>query len=236
VFSSDTKQEMEDRGETTSSSLDLALADVEILRSAYPDETSLDDTPSTAFPLHLVLHLSETAYIQLEWNEGYPVTSNVQVPVYRSKRPSDHARLEQAVAAVRITAASCLSEGVEGGLACCAAALDAFHSSSAVDQHDTTKIAPDPIDDDHRNGSSSLLSRSDGAPIPSPPQQQPVYTWMIGEPLVDRKSVFLAHLCRIHVESQVEPAIQQLLHSHSKYQRATHNMVRAVCATADDDL
>jgi Uncharacterized protein family UPF0029 len=134
---------------------------------------------------------------------------------------------------VRITAASCLSEGVEGGLACCAAALDAFHShNSTVDQLDTTTIAPDPIDDDNRNGTFSLWNRPDGAPIPStpePPQQPPHYTWMIGEPLVDRKSVFLAHLCRIQVESQVQPAIQQLLHSHSKYQRATHNMVRVVC-------
>jgi Uncharacterized protein family UPF0029 len=213
-----------------SSSLDLALADVEILRSAYPDETSLDDNPSAAFPLHLVLHLSETAYIQLEWNYGYPVTSNVHVAVYRSKRPSDHGRLEQAVAAVRIAAASCQSEGVEGGLACCAAAWDAFHSHSTVDQHDTT-IAPTPIDDDNRNGTSSLLIRPDGAPIPSisPPPQQPHYAWMIGEPLTDRKSVFLAHLCRIQLESQIQPAIQQLLQSHSKYQRATHNMVRVVC-------
>jgi Uncharacterized protein family UPF0029 len=55
-----------------------------------------------------------------------------------------------------------------------------------------------------------------------------VFPWITGQPLVDRKSTFLAHACPVSCEADVKIAMQQLLDSHSKYRRATHNMVRKV--------
>ena len=50
------------------------------------------------------------------------------------------------------------------------------------------------------------------------------YTWISGQPLLDRKSSFQAHLCEVYSENDVREALYQLLTSSSKIQRATHNM------------
>ena len=50
------------------------------------------------------------------------------------------------------------------------------------------------------------------------------YHWISGEPLLDKKSSFQAHLCEVHSEEDVRGALQQLLTSSSKIQRASHNM------------
>ena len=52
------------------------------------------------------------------------------------------------------------------------------------------------------------------------------HVWISGEPLVDRKSTFVAHICRVVTERDVHEALHQLLDRNSKLQRATHNMVR----------
>lgn len=192
-------------------SLELALADVEILRSAYPDETSCccaTGSGCSQFPLHVTLHLSETAYIELEIVTGYPVSSNVQVATYRSTA-IERQRLERAVALVRATSAQCLEDGTEGGLACCAVAFDAWNDSGVQEALGNVT-------------ESSLLNVVSSSSSPT----VATFEWISGKPLHDRKSTFQAHMCRLESEADVRPAVQQLL-NNSKLQRATHNMVRS---------
>lgn len=182
-------------------SLELALADVEILESAYPDE--IRTTGAQAFPLSVTLNVSELAFIEFELVNGYPTSSNVRVARYRSTKPSDYTRLEVAVAAARTAAQECLEEQIEGGLACCAAAMEAWNS-----QPEETSVSPVP-------------STNNCLVPPSSPMR--TYDWITGEPLVDRKSTFQAHLCLVQSEPDVRSALDQLL-SIPRIQRATHNM------------
>jgi hypothetical protein len=188
-------------------SLDRALSDLELLASAYPDETH-STTARIQFPLHVTLKLSDTAHCQLEYTEGYPETSNVQISSYRSSRSDEKARMEAAVTAIRRTAEDCLQEGIEGGLACCAAAMEAWS-----DEGVNTTIVED---------------EEEEVVVKTEQTASKQYEWMSGEPLLDRKSTFQAHVCRIFSQSDVSPALQQLLQSNSKLRRATHHMVRSV--------
>ena len=196
--------------------LERALADVEMLTSAYPDETTIPATATAAFPLSITLHLSEQAHCVLQYVEGYPERTNIQIASYRCSHQKDHkARMQAVLEAVRTTAAACLEEGMEGGLSCCAAALEAWNESPE------TAIVND--DDDNESGVSTLSSLM-------PPVPQRRFVWHSGDPLLDRKSTFQAHVCRmIQSESDVSIALQQLLDSSNKFRRATHNMVRVCC-------
>ena len=125
------------------SSLELALADIEMMRAAYPDETSTIDSIPEAFPIVVTLQLNKSDFIDLEFGHGYPTRSNIQVLRYRSSKQNE--RLERAVAAVRRTAQECLENGVEGGLACCAAALEAWNEcqdESAPVKEETVACPP----------------------------------------------------------------------------------------------
>ena len=193
----------------SSSCLSHALADIEILQSAYPDETSQPtETSPTAFPLHLTLHLTEDAYIELAFVEGYPHRTNVQVAKYRSSRLK-HAQIELAVAAVRETAAECLEAGAEGGFACCAAAFQAWQEAEEAAAAETA------------NTMASSHAKSEEAATPSKKFQ-----WVSGTPLLDRKSTFQAHICRVTSELDVQLALDELIGSSNKIQKASHNMVR----------
>ena len=187
-------------------SLDRALADVELLLSAYPDEAKAihDDDSAASFPLRVQLTLSETALITLEWEEGYPVKSSIQIQSYRSS-PNEKLRMEITVTAVRAAAAEALGDQVEAGFMCAAAARDVW------DAH---------LEAEHEKEEELHMVLQ--ATLAMPPSK--VYEWKTGEPLIDRKSSFLCHICRIEKESDVKPALSQLLES-SKLQRATHNMV-----------
>jgi Uncharacterized protein family UPF0029 len=191
-------------------SLDLALADIELLLSAYPDETvfAVEEGGSSMdhqeFPLVVTLHLSENALMDLEFNEGYPTTVALKVLRYRSTK--DHDRLEEAVKAVQKTAFECLTDGMEGALPCCAAAFTAWNEIDQVE-----------------GGVSHVLNAAN--PSPGVDFNNYAFTWTSGEPLLDRKSSFQAHACRIIAVQDVKAALQQLL-SNNKIMRATHNMVR----------
>jgi hypothetical protein len=203
--------------EPAESSLDLALADIELLRSAYPDETVFaegdgdghagKDHCHLTFPLAVTLHLSENALMELEFNEGYPTIAALKVSKYRSTK--DHDRLEAAVKAVQKTALECLEDGMEGALPCCAAAFEAWNEvEESCDRIETASRS-------HDAAGSSLAFDPKGS----------TFTWTSGEPLTDRKSSFQAHACRIASEQDVKTALQQLL-SNNKIMKATHNMVR----------
>ena len=51
------------------------------------------------------------------------------------------------------------------------------------------------------------------------------YKWISGKPLMDKKSTFQAHLCRVSTERDVYAALDQLIAGSSKLQRASHNML-----------
>lgn len=210
---------------TSEESLDRAMADVELLLSAYPDEAKAvptnssddaddaDDAPS-AFPLQVQLKFSETACITLEWVQGYPVETTVQVHSYRSSNSRENARLHGAVQAVRAAAAEALADQIEAGFTVVAAAKETWDEQLQAEQSAQQQQASDT-----REG----LDASDSARQKS---THPVYEWATGEPLTDRKSAFQAHVCRIKGEADVGAALSQLMDSNSKLHRATHNMVR----------
>jgi hypothetical protein len=202
-------------------SFEAAWADVEMLSAAYPDETIVSQTDTTTFPLHVTFRFSETAHIQLELVSGYPTDTGIQVVSYRSK-PDEKARMEEAVTIVRSTAKECLDDGIEGGFACCAAALQAWNDFRGG-WHSN-------------NNDTGINDPSEGcccARVLPPPRKKKVFNWITGEPLLDRKSSFQAHVCRITSDRDVRDALAQLLDGNSKLQRATHHMVSSSLSFVD---
>jgi putative IMPACT (imprinted ancient) family translation regulator len=185
--------------DSNNDSLERALADIEILQAAYPDEVDFR-VVGTKFPLHATLRLDDDSSIVLEFVDGYPMQSGVQVSSYRS---SEKNRIDAAARAVRQVAEECLEDEIEGGLACCAAAMERWQEYEQQQQADKEEEVVDSIQI-------------------NPPSRQ--YEWFTGEPFMDRKSMFVAHACRVASEQEVREALTQLLSSSSKIQRATHNM------------
>ena len=217
------------------SSIQSARADLELLQAAYPDEIAMDDATGTSsftnaacFPLMARLHFSKTASCQLQWRHGYPTSSNVEIIAWRAKDSSEQQRLEQALQAWRHMALEW--EGHEGvGLVCCAAAMEAWNDPSTSEAKAAAAVVEDALeeemaacncaaDEDHTNDNCTPAATSSSS------QPSSSYNWTSGEPLVDRKSIFQAHLCRLQKEADVAEALHQLLTSSSKMQRATHHM------------
>jgi len=206
-------------------SLDRANADLEIVVSAYPDECrSLTNSLETkacfsdTFPLTWEIRLPDETTrlntITLQMIDGYPIESNVQVVSYRS---NEKARIEAVVQRIRETAMECQQEGIEGALSCVSAALETWEEFTSNARHETA-------------ASVNLKNTLEEADVVGETTQRKLkYTWISSEtPLIDRKSSFVAHICRQATsELEVHEALQQLLTSTSKIQRATHNMVSA---------
>ena len=70
-------------------SLEAARADVELLQAAYPDEiesiTTDAEKDAVRFPLTVRLHFSKTTSCELQWREGYPDESTVEIVSWRIK-------------------------------------------------------------------------------------------------------------------------------------------------------
>ena len=207
--------ELHDDDDDVESSRERAMADVEMLCAAYPDEVVREDEEEANVMdlavLKFTLQLSTTAKCQLQilWNEHYPTLTNIQIASYRC-RPGDKARMEATLTTLRAAAQECLDDGVEGCLPCTAAALEVWQN------HET-----EPTD-------SSLLPLDSVQPVEEPTRRQH-FQWYSGEPMVVQKSSFVGHVCRIHSASQVPLALDQLIGNNSKLQRASHNMVRRTC-------
>lgn len=204
-----------------------------MLQAAYPDEVQqIEVQESPKFPLQCMVFLETTSedrlqqqqvsQVTLEWNEGYPINSGIQVVSYRfasSSSSSSKARMDAVLSAIKQESELCQEDEVEGGLACVAAALRAWNDFQEEGNHH---------DENHHNNHAlngdepSSTSRDSNLPTTS-------FSWISGPPLLDRKSTFQAHVCRVESEQQVRQALDQLLTSHSKLQRATHNMVRVCC-------
>jgi hypothetical protein len=204
-------------------SFERAVADLEMLAAMYPDETSVSEAVSTStstFPLQVTFRFSETAHIQLALVVGYLIDTGIQVVSYRSS-PEEKARMEEAVTVFRSTAKECLDDGIEGCYACCAAALETWNDFD--DGGNDTEIDP----------SAEGTELAQHEPEPQPPEK--VFHWISGEPLVDRKSTFIAHACRISSDKDVREALHQLLDGNVKLKRTTHNMVSAYTVESGSD-
>lgn len=177
-------------------SFERAIADLEMLKAAYPDEVFTSS--GTTFPLRCSLHLSSESFVELEFRQGYPVTTGVQISSYRSP---EKGRMDAVVRAIRKSAQDCLEDEVEGGFICCAAALKAWNEES------------------HQIQEIEEIIKEPETPPPS------TVRWITGGPLIDRKSVFQAHACQVTSEREVHEALHQLIDGNSKLKRCTHNMV-----------
>ena len=205
-------------------SLDRALADIEMLQAAYPDEIDFPAAHGAEtkrqFPLQVTLRLLEdgtpslSSSIRMEFVDGYPVQTGVQISSYRSPEKD---RIDAVARAVRLVAEECLQDGIEGGLACCATAMQTWqdYDDGQEDRQQHQQLSEETM-------SKKIATVADSIPQSLLPLRQ--YEWITGEPLMDRKSIFLAHVCRVTSEAQVRESLAQLLTSSSKIQRATHNM------------
>ena len=209
---------MNDDAEEELLSLERARADIEIIQSCYPDEISssscCDD--SSGFPFQFTLQLSVASgasNITFRLDRGYPVLSGVQIADYRTDSIKHKARLEAVVRAVRKVSSECQEEEIEGCIACCAIASETWNDYS-LDENKASHA--DESTTNHASGDEDKPSNDI-----SPNKE---YTWISGEPLLDKKSSFQAHLCEVFSEQDVRESLQQLLTSSSKIQRATHNM------------
>jgi hypothetical protein len=195
--------------ESAAISMERSLADLELIQAAYPDEVTVTmEHPSNTFPFKFSLNLSENTSLTMELQAGYPIWKGVQVTDYRATKPSDKVKIEAVVEAVRKVSLACQAEQIEGSLSCCAAAIEAWNVGDVVGEQE-----------DILENTEQHLTK-----LQYNPTSATRYAWISGEPLVDKKSTFQAHLCAVHTEQQVEEAFQQLITSSSKIQRATHNM------------
>jgi hypothetical protein len=237
--------------DSDSTSLERSLSDIEIVRSAYPNETETTavqnhdnfkthDNDSTigaivmpTFPLHLTLYLSKRqAYIVFEWNQGYPTHSPLHISVYRDENNhGDKQRIERTVLAVRATAVECYEDGIEAGLACCSTAFETWNDYDISDtgvRDETLEAELTPMG--YSNVPSILHFSSPQSTTNS--MTSTSYQWLTSNEsnmIHDRKSIFLGHVCTIRSESDVKPALQYLISNNNKLQRATHHMVRISC-------
>lgn len=188
----------------SSASLEELKADIEIIESAFMEEVERIST-TDSFPFSLRLKLSTTAFLELEYTDGYPDTT-ITVTRYRSSQRDEYRRLEHVVEVVKETAnENC---GTVASLLVCSAALEAWNdyedAEGGGDDDDEECIAQE----DHSCAHAENL-----------------YKIYAGEPLIDRKSTFQSFVIPIQEESDVPRAMNQLITGHPKIKRATHNMV-----------
>lgn len=192
--------------------MDRALADIELLQAAYPDEVDFDGSiTNNKFPLHATLRLDpedNDSVLILEFVDGYPTTTGVQISSYRSS--NNKLRMDAATRAFRQASEECLVDEMEGGFTCCAAAMETWNDHAAVAAAVEQEQQDEAEEKKRARNAKYELSKS--------------YEWTSGEPLVDRKSTFIAHLCYVSSELEVREALYQLISSSSKIQRASHNM------------
>jgi hypothetical protein len=234
-------------------SLEYIIAEIEMLLAAYPNEISCQTiaehsnnnnhvvmTPSN-FPLHVTLHLSSTAHIVLEYTLGYPKTqrSSVAISSYRcnalEKRQLDYTlRFCHKVLSDHNNDDDNSSEC--NGYTCVVTAFEKWHDyqvkpdhlgkASNDDEHLHNSTVHDVVNNQLPLNSFSTATTSSSTRAIETTKSGEMYRWVTGSPLIVQKSTFVAHVCRINQQSDVQPALYQLLSSTSKLQRATHNMVR----------
>ncbi len=209
-------------------SFERAHSDLQILLAAYPDEIVFDGLCSNGdnddfdqpnwFPLIFKLTLPKDGHkfgasVTMEFPQGYPTSKSLEVISYRSSPNVKKEIIEQVVDVIKETAFEALNtyRGEECGLACCAAAIDSWTTLIEAEQQiiaDQEQAALEVQNQERIN------------------QDDLDIHWIASEnTLIDRKSVFQAHLCIVSSEDMVKRAVNKLIEGSTKIQRATHNMV-----------
>lgn len=215
-------------------SFERAISDLQILLAAYPDEILLDGQSSNGdnddfdrpnwFPLIFTLTLPKDGHkfgasVTMEFPKGYPTSKSLEVISYRSSPTVKKEIIEQVVNAINQTAFEALNTygGEECGLTCCAAAIDSWTTLIEAEQQiisDQEQAAVEVQNQERIN------------------QDDLDIHWITSEnTLIDRKSVFQAHLCIVSSEDMVKRAVNKLIEGSTKIQRATHNMVSTYTST-----
>ena len=216
-------------------SLERARADLEMLLAAYPDEVKVSGYNEqvqeiSAFPIRFELRLflphSEDnnvssdlgAVITMEMNEGYPVERGIEISSYRilSTTRVSKKTLESAVQSIRDSASEALDIGEEGALVCCMAAQQSW--SDCIEEEILINYEKATTDEEQRHAASAhIMEAADNI------------HWIAGKEgcgiISDRKSTFQAFVCTVYNEEMVSRALQNLISSSNKIQKATHNMV-----------
>ena len=217
-------------------SYERCSADLEMLSAAYPEEISILNTTQYEqeeeeihipdwFPLVFSLMLPDLskknlskknqthgANIIMEFPMGYPTEKSLQIVSYRGASSSKKDHVEAAVAAIRGTATESLEVygGEECALACCAAAIETWNDCHEED------LAAIIIAEKMKEEEEAKNEK---------PSDDDIHWFTAEDTLLDRKSVFQSHICKVSDENMVRRAVNKLIDGNSKIQRATHNMV-----------
>ncbi len=157
------------------------------------------------------------ANITMEFPMGYPSSKQLQIVSYRSSSSMKKEYIEQAANAVRTAASEAMEiyGGEECGLACCAAAIEAWNECLEREQMEVSHALQ--TAESERAARAAMMENENDDDI----------HWITAEDtLVDRRSVFQAHVCVVSSDDMVRRAVRKLIQSSNKIQRATHNMVR----------
>ena len=233
------KEEGEDTSELESDlyqeSFERASADLEILCAAYPEEIKIfqsgdefnesseggiEHTLPSWFPLIFTLALPGSldgspqatnkfgGNLTMEFPKGYP-SKKLQIISFRTSPSINKEYIEKVVACVQTTATEAvdLYGGEECGLQCCATAIECWTECLAEEQ------------------AQQVEEFIEDADIAIDAELEDSINWISAETtLVDRKSVFQAHVCIVDSDAMVKVAVQKLICGSSKIQRASHNM------------
>ena len=144
---------------------------------------------------------------------------------YRSNQ-HNKAGIDAVAHRVREVAQECLDEQMEGALACCTAALEEWNEQQErlVLENERQSVLSSSSSSPATTVSSVGTGRSQSGTALSMPPPLKHFDWVSGEPLLDRKSTFQAHVCVVHTEQDVLDALSVLIDNSSKLQRASHNM------------
>ena len=217
-------------------SFERASADLEILCAAYPEEIKIlksgdefnessegdiEHTLPSWFPLILTLALPGSlddgspkvtqkfgGNLTMEFPKGYP-SKKLQIISFRTSPSINKEYIEKVVACVQTTATEAvdLYGGEECGLQCCATAIECWTECLAEEQ------------------AQQVEEFIEDADIAIDAELEDSINWISAETtLVDRKSVFQAHVCIVDSDAMVKVAVQKLICGSSKIQRASHNM------------
>eukprot|EP00979_Chaetoceros_neogracilis_P001035 scaffold191_cov273-Chaetoceros_neogracile.AAC.50 len=195
-------------------SFERASADLEILCAAYPEEIEIFQSGDEMslplwFPLLFILALpgslsGSQATVTMEFPKGYP-TKKLEVISFRTSPAMNKEYIEKVVSCIKVVATEAVEtyEGEECGLQCCATAIECW--DECLDQ----EKAQLPTEEVHVQ---DVESDDD-------------IQWISAETtLLDRKSVFQAHVCIINSDEMVKRAVNKLIQGSSTIQRASHNM------------
>mmetsp|Transcript_28708 Transcript_28708/g.44235 ORF Transcript_28708/g.44235 Transcript_28708/m.44235 type:complete len:209 (+) Transcript_28708:1-627(+) len=188
-----------------------ASAELEMVLAAFPDEATAESLSNRSFSLTLKLPTKRNteATICMRLPPGYPSKTPLLVETwFGADAVSDRASMERVLRDIRTVSDN--SRGMECALDACAAALRAWEDGGA--------------EEDPEDGASSTTAERQDAVANAEALER--CEWRSGPKHSEKKSTFQAHIARVSSEAEFKAALEVVLGSSTKIQRASHNMVR----------